>query len=87
MKLDRLARSGLAQELQALGVDLVVLDQAIDTTTLTGRPLFHVLATIAEFEHERPIPPSGSCPRSSVLRSAALRLVTDRAVSHTLAAS
>jgi DNA invertase Pin-like site-specific DNA recombinase len=33
-------------------VDLVVLDQAIDTTTPTGRLLFHVLAAIAEFERE-----------------------------------
>ena len=32
------------------GVDLVVLDQAIDTTTPTGRLRFHVLAAIAEFE-------------------------------------
>jgi DNA invertase Pin-like site-specific DNA recombinase len=57
VKLDRLARSvrhlvTMAQELQALGVDLVVLDQAIDTTTPTGRLLFHVLAAIAEFERE-----------------------------------
>lgn len=56
-KLDRLARSthhlvGLVQELQALGVDLVVLDQAIDTTTPSGRLLFHVLAAIAEFERD-----------------------------------
>jgi DNA invertase Pin-like site-specific DNA recombinase len=54
-KLDRIARSvrhlcGLAAELEALGVDLVVLDQAIDTSTPTGRLLFHVLAAIAEFE-------------------------------------
>jgi DNA invertase Pin-like site-specific DNA recombinase len=38
-KLDRLARSThhlvtLAKELQALGVDLVALDQAIDTTAM-----------------------------------------------------
>jgi DNA invertase Pin-like site-specific DNA recombinase len=56
-KLDRLARSTrhlvtLAAELQALGVDLVVLDQAIDTTTPSGRLLFHVLAAIAEFERD-----------------------------------
>jgi hypothetical protein len=54
-KLDRLARStrhlvDLAAELEALGVDLVVTDQAIDTTTPAGRLLFHVLAAIAEFE-------------------------------------
>ena len=56
-KLDRLARSThhlvtLAKELQALGVDLVVLDQAIDTTTPSGRLLFHMLAAISEFERD-----------------------------------
>ncbi len=56
-KLDRLARSThhlatLAKELQALGVDLVALDQAIDTTSASGRLLFHVLAAIAEFERD-----------------------------------
>ena len=57
VKLDRLARSThhlvtLGKELEALGVDLVVLDQAIDTTTPSGRLLFHVLAAIAEFERD-----------------------------------
>ena len=56
-KLDRLARSvrhlvNVAEELQALGVDLVVRDQAIDTSTPTGRLLFHVLGSIAEFERD-----------------------------------
>jgi DNA invertase Pin-like site-specific DNA recombinase len=56
-KLDRLARSTrhlvtLAAELQALGVELVVLGQAIDTTTPAGRLLFHVLAAISEFERD-----------------------------------
>jgi DNA invertase Pin-like site-specific DNA recombinase len=56
-KLDRLARSvhhlvAMGQEFQALGVDLVVLDQAIDSTTASGRLLFHVLASIAEFERD-----------------------------------
>jgi len=32
--------------------DLVVLDQAIDTTTPSGRLLFQVLAAIAEFERD-----------------------------------
>jgi DNA invertase Pin-like site-specific DNA recombinase len=57
VKLDRLARSTrhlvtLAAELEALGVDLVVLDQAIDTTTPSGRLLFHMLAAVAEFERD-----------------------------------
>ncbi len=56
-KLDRLARSvhhltTLGRELEALGVDLVVLDQAIDTSTPAGRLLFHVLGSIAEFERD-----------------------------------
>ncbi len=56
-KLDRLARSlhqlvALGRELEALDVDLVVLDQAIDTTTPSGRLLFHMLAAIAEFERD-----------------------------------
>ena len=54
-KLDRLFRSvrhlvAVAEELKVLGVDLVVLDQQIDTTTSVGRLIFHVLAAIGEFE-------------------------------------
>lgn len=57
VKLDRLARSTrhlvtLAGDLEALGVDLVAIDQAIDTTTPSGRLLFHMLAAIAEFERD-----------------------------------
>lgn len=57
IKLDRLARSvhhlvALGKELEALGVDLVVLDQAIDSTTPTGRLLFHVLSAISQFERD-----------------------------------
>ncbi len=56
-KLDRLFRSvrhlvDVAAEWQALGVDLVVLDQAIDTSTPVGRLLFYLLAAIAEFERD-----------------------------------
>jgi len=56
-KLDRLARSvrhlvELAAEFEALGVDLVVIDQGIDTSTPSGRLLFHVLSSIAEFERD-----------------------------------
>jgi DNA invertase Pin-like site-specific DNA recombinase len=35
-----------------LGIGLIVLDQAIDTTTPSGRLLFHVLGAIAEFERD-----------------------------------
>jgi DNA invertase Pin-like site-specific DNA recombinase len=57
VKLDRLVRSvhhlvAMVREFEALGVDLVVLDQAIDTTTPSGRLLFHVLASISEFERD-----------------------------------
>src|SRR5258706_16273532 len=56
-KLDRLARSvrhlvALGEELRALGVELVVLDQAVDTTTSGGRALFGMLAVFAEFERD-----------------------------------
>ena len=56
-KLDRLARSvrhlvTVASELEALDVDLIVRDQAIDTTTPTGKLTFHVLAAMAEFERD-----------------------------------
>ncbi len=56
-KLDRLARSvlhltAMGAEFEALGVDLVVVDQAIDTSTPSGRLLFNVLGAIAEFERD-----------------------------------
>jgi DNA invertase Pin-like site-specific DNA recombinase len=56
-KLDRLARSvrhlvTLGEEFRALGVELVVLDQAVDTTTSGGRALFGMLAVFAEFERD-----------------------------------
>jgi len=54
-RLDRLARSTyhltrIAQELRDKGIDLVVLDQDIDTSTPTGKLFFDMLASIAEFE-------------------------------------
>ena len=57
VKLDRLARSVhhlimLAGEFERLGIDLVVLDQAIDTSTSTGRFTFHILSAVAELERE-----------------------------------
>ena len=55
-KLDRLGRSlehliELSKLLQTRGVDLVVLDQGIDTSTAMGRLFFQILGAIAEFEH------------------------------------
>jgi len=56
-RLDRLARSvkdlsDLTKHMEEKKVDLVVLDQAIDTSTPTGRLLFHMLAAIGEFERD-----------------------------------
>jgi DNA invertase Pin-like site-specific DNA recombinase len=56
-KLDRLARSvvdlaSIVQKLENKNVDLVVLDQGIDTTTMYGRLQFNILAAIGEFERE-----------------------------------
>jgi len=42
----------LADDLQQRGVDLVVLKQQIDTTSATGRLVFHILAAIDEFQRE-----------------------------------
>lgn len=55
-KLDRLGRSlehliELSKQLQAKNIDLVVLDQGIDTSTAVGRMFFQILGAIAEFEH------------------------------------
>jgi DNA invertase Pin-like site-specific DNA recombinase len=54
-KLDRLARSvvdlsNIVQLLEEKDVDLVVLDQGINTTTIYGRLQFNILAAIGEFE-------------------------------------
>ena len=42
----------LADQLRERGVGLVVLRQQIDTTTPTGRLVFHVLGAIDEFQRE-----------------------------------
>ena len=61
-KLDRIGRSlshvvGLVSDLQKRGVGLKVLTGDMDTTTATGRLVFGIFATLAEFErdliHER----------------------------------
>lgn len=55
--LDRLARSlknllSISEECRTLGVDLVSLKQAVDTTLPAGRLTFQVLGAVAEFERE-----------------------------------
>lgn len=61
-KLDRIGRSlphvvGLVGDLQKRGIGLKVLTGDVDTTTATGRLVFGIFATLAEFErdliHER----------------------------------
>jgi len=56
-KLDRLARSmfdlqEITKTLNRKGVDFIVLDQSIDTTTPAGRLTFHLLGAVAEFERD-----------------------------------
>lgn len=55
--LDRLARSlkqllAIAEEFNALGVDLCAAKQAIDTSSPSGRLTYSVLGAVAEFERE-----------------------------------
>lgn len=54
-RLDRLGRSlphllSVAADLDARGVELRSLTEAIDTTTAGGRLVFHVFAAVAQFE-------------------------------------
>ena len=56
-KLDRLSRSlkdliTTLDELQSLEIDFISYDNALDTTTPTGRLLFHIVGAVAEFEKE-----------------------------------
>lgn len=55
--LDRLARSlrqllDISLELQRLNVDLVAVKQDLDTSSASGRLVFGVLSTVAEFERD-----------------------------------
>jgi len=55
-RLDRLGRSlanllELAKVLEGREIDLVVLDQGVDTSTAVGRMFFGILGAISEFEH------------------------------------
>lgn len=56
-KLDRFGRdvnqlTSWAHDLKERGVDLVITEQNIDTSTKEGRLLFNVLSAVAEFERE-----------------------------------
>ena len=56
-RLDRLARSlrdmqNITHDLKEREVDLVVLEQSIDTSTAEGRLFFNMLGAISEFETE-----------------------------------
>jgi DNA invertase Pin-like site-specific DNA recombinase len=56
-RLDRLGRSlahllELAAQFRDREIDLVVLEQGIDTSTVTGRMFFGILGAVAEFERE-----------------------------------
>lgn len=57
IKLDRMAKSlsdlhKTAQKLSEKRVDLVVLDQGIDTSSVSGKEMLHVLGAVAEFERD-----------------------------------
>jgi len=56
-RLSRAARSlrnllEVTDQLRERGIDLIVLKQQIDTTSPTGRLVFHILAAIDEFQRE-----------------------------------
>jgi DNA invertase Pin-like site-specific DNA recombinase len=57
VKLDRIGRSlknliEVTEVLREKDIGLIVLDQNIDTTTPSGKLIFHVLGAIAEFERD-----------------------------------
>jgi Enterobacteriaceae phage serine recombinase len=57
-RLDRLGRNlrhliTLLEELQALGIAFVSLNEGIDATTPAGKLQMHILGAIAEFERAR----------------------------------
>ena len=56
-RLDRLARStkdllSLVNQLQEQGVHFLSLCEAMDTTSVNGRLIFHIFAALAEFERD-----------------------------------
>jgi DNA invertase Pin-like site-specific DNA recombinase len=55
VKIDRIARSmgdlySIAKTIEDAGCDMAFLDQDIDTSTPTGKLLFNILGSLAEFE-------------------------------------
>jgi DNA invertase Pin-like site-specific DNA recombinase len=55
VKIDRIARSmgdlyAIAKSIEDAGCDMAFLDQDIDTSTPTGKLLFNILGSLAEFE-------------------------------------
>ncbi len=55
--IDRLGRSiqhlvGFMNEIQSMGVDLYIHQQAIDTTTASGRMVFGIFSALGEYERE-----------------------------------
>ena len=55
-KLDRVGRSlkhllQVVEEWDNLGINFICMTQNIDTTTSSGKLIFHVLGAVAEFEH------------------------------------
>jgi DNA invertase Pin-like site-specific DNA recombinase len=56
-KLDRLGRSlrdllRIVDEFRSLGVDFVSMHESIDTSSPTGKLMFHLIASLSEFERE-----------------------------------
>lgn len=56
-RLDRLGRSlkdlvGIIENLQARGVGFRSIHEAVDTTSTTGRLVFHIFCALAEFERD-----------------------------------
>ena len=57
IRLDRIGRSvkhliQISEDLRARQIDLVVIEQGLDTRTAAGRMMFHILGSIAEFESD-----------------------------------
>lgn len=57
VRLDRIGRSvkhllQISEDLRGRKIDLIVIEQALDTTTAAGRMMFTVLSAVAEFESD-----------------------------------